>query len=82
MKSSKQITDEYTNLCALLGNELIQFEIKKSNTLAQFQKLNQEMQEAIAREADEAAKLAAESEKLANDEKKLGALSLMSFGDK
>ena len=52
-RPSQEITNEYSQLCAELGNSLIQFEMSKSLTLAKFQELNKEMQEAVAREAPE-----------------------------
>jgi hypothetical protein len=68
MRNSKDITQEYNELCANLGHNLLQFEIFKSQAIAKFQELNKEMLEvAKVEEAEEAkvrAKEQAEQEQL------------------
>ena len=46
-RASAEITQEYTNLCAEVGNALFQFEITKSQAFAKYQKLHEEMQRAV-----------------------------------
>lgn len=82
MRSSKEITQEYTDLCAVLGNALLQFELQKSQMVTKFIALNQEMIEATKHEQEEAEKLAVESEKLAQKPKEPAALSLLTFEEK
>jgi len=50
-RASAEITQEYTNLCAEVGNALFQFEITKSQAFAKYQQLHAEMQRAVELEA-------------------------------
>lgn len=61
MRKSSEITQEYNELCAQLGHNLLQFEIFKSQFIAKFQKLNEEMLEVVKVEEEQKQ---AEQEKL------------------
>lgn len=52
MRTSKEITDQFANLCAELGNAVLNFEMHKSNIIAKYVELNREMQEATKAEAE------------------------------
>lgn len=67
-RTSAEITQEYTQLCAELGNAVFNFEILKSNSLARFQKLQNEMIAATKKEeGDKLVQQAAE--KVAGEDK-------------
>ncbi len=55
-RPSAAITQEYSQLCAEVGNAVFNFEILKSNALAKFQKLQNEMIEATKKEEADKAK--------------------------
>lgn len=55
-RTVQQITDEYNQVCATLGNETIRFETTKNQLLGDYVRLNAEMQEAMQR--DELARVA------------------------
>jgi len=67
MRSCKDITQEYSDLCAVLGNATVQYEMQKAQMTAKFKILNDEMQ--AAARAEEAAQLAVQSEKKAETDK-------------
>lgn len=60
MRTSKEITDQFANLCAELGNAVLNFEMHKSNIIAKYVELNREMQEATKAEAEDLKKEAEE----------------------
>lgn len=62
MRKSSEITQDYNELCAMLGHQLLQFEIAKSQSIAKFQKLNEEMLEVAKVEEEEAARKAAQDQ--------------------
>lgn len=69
-RKSEEITQEYQQLCIQLGNALVQFEVAKSQALARYQVLNDEMLRAQAHEQAQAEQLKAnldeKSDKLVN----------------
>lgn len=71
-RASQDITQEYTNLCAEVGNALFQFEITKSQAFAKYQQLHAEMQRAVEKEQAEDEKLKAETERMQADLKAKG----------
>lgn len=68
MRKSEEITQEYNELCAQLGHNMLQFEIMKSQAIAKFQELNKEML-VVAKEEEKVAK--AEQEKKEAEQQKL-----------
>ena len=60
VRQSQEITNEYTNLCAELGNSVLQFEMSKSQAFARFQALNSEMILALDAEKKQAEQLQAQ----------------------
>lgn len=55
MRSSKEITDEFTQLCMTLGNAMFNFELEKSRHMSKFLQLQQEMAEAVKAESEQKA---------------------------
>lgn len=65
-RPSNEITQEYQQLCINLGNELIKFEVIKSQAIARYQQLNDEMLRAQAHEQAMQQELEKKGEQLIN----------------
>ena len=69
MRSSKEITDEFTNLCMQIGNDVFNFELRKTHHMSKFMQLQQEMQETVKAESEQVAVDAITIDKTASNKK-------------
>ena len=67
MRSSKEITDEFTQLCMTLGNAVFNFELEKTRHMSKFLQLQQEMQEAVKVESEQNAQTAVQVDRVTQD---------------